>query len=90
MNAYWLKLRDDRRGLGFGITARDRDDAMTLLARASTALTGKPADATMIETLIETWREIDVADELDQNHVVPNMGMLLRRGVWFPDMPEIQ
>ena len=23
-------------------------------------------------------------DELDPNHVVPNMGNILKRGVWFP------
>jgi hypothetical protein len=85
MKVYWLKLRD-RRAPGFGITARDRDDAMTLLARASAALTADLADA----PLIESWREIDSVDELDQRHVVPNMGTMLRRGVWFPDMPEIQ
>jgi hypothetical protein len=86
MKVYWLKLRDDRHGLGFGIRARDRDDAVTLFVRASSELTGKLADATMIET----WREIDGADELDQCHVVPNMGTLLRRGVRFPNMPDIQ
>jgi hypothetical protein len=89
MTVYWLKLRD-RRGHGVGITARDRDDAVMLLVSATSALMGEPADASMIEATIETWREIDSVDELDQNHVVPNMGTLLRRGVWFPNMPEIQ
>ena len=82
MKVYWLKLRNYGPSLGFGITARDLNDAMSLLsivARTS-------VDATMLES----WKELQTADELDQNHVVPNMGVIVRRGVWFPNMPEVQ
>jgi hypothetical protein len=41
-------------------------------------------------SMIESWREVKDVAELEQNHVRPNMGMMLRRGVWFPTMPEIQ
>ncbi|MGT2501894.1 hypothetical protein ACVOMS_15690 [Bradyrhizobium guangxiense] len=40
--------------------------------------------------MIESWLDVQSIDELDQNHVVPNMGMMLRRGVWFPNLPYIQ
>jgi hypothetical protein len=35
-------------------------------------------------------REIQRADELDQKHVIPNMGVMLKRGVWYPNLPHIQ
>ena len=87
MRIYWLVLRKDcGGGLGFGITARDWDDAMSLLAEAGRESLRAPVDATMVEN----WKEVRSLDELEQNHVVPNMGMMLRRGVWFPNLPYIQ
>jgi hypothetical protein len=59
---------------------------MLLLAKASKTFLATPADAGMIET----WKEIGSIDELDQDHVIPNMGQLLCRGVWFPNLPHIQ
>ena len=86
MKVYWLVLRDDRcAGLGFGITARDWEDAVSLLKAAKVSL-GGPAD----EVMIESWKEVRNVSELEQDHVVPNMGMMLRRGVWYPNLPDIQ
>jgi hypothetical protein len=87
MKVYWIVLRDENRaGPGFGITARDWNDAISLLAEATKVVFAAPAD----EEAIESWREVRSVDELDQNHVVPNMGSVLGRGVWFPNIPSIQ
>jgi hypothetical protein len=87
MKVYWLVLRSEYRGgLGFGITARDWDDAMLLLAEAGRVCLAAPVDATMIKAS----KEITSIDELDQGHVVSNMGSMLCRGVWFPNLPNIQ
>jgi hypothetical protein len=59
---------------------------MLLLAEAGRACLAAPVDAAMIEAS----KEIESIDELDQNHVVPNMGSMLCRGVWFPNLPGIQ
>jgi hypothetical protein len=84
MRTLWLQLRGVP--LGFGITARDWQDAMCLLTEARQVLSGSPVE----ESMIESWLDVQSIDELDQNHVVPNMGMMLRRGVWFPNLPYIQ
>jgi hypothetical protein len=87
MKIYWLKIRRKGPfGTEFGITAHNWDDAMSLLAKASRADSSVVIDA----TAVENYREIENVDELDQNHVVPNMGVILRRGIWFPNLPEIQ
>ena len=87
MKIYWIQLRDGQ-GVrpGFGITARNWDDAVAMLEQAF----GVVASTRFDKTMIEAWREIKSAAELDQNHVVPNMGVIVRRGVWFPNLPGIQ
>ncbi|KGT81510.1 hypothetical protein MA20_01815 [Bradyrhizobium japonicum] len=84
MKVLWLELRDVPGG--FGITARDWQDAMYLLAEARGVLRGQPAE----ESMIESSTDVRSIDDLDQDHVVPNMGTMLRRGVWFPNLPYIQ
>ncbi|MET3972486.1 MULTISPECIES: hypothetical protein [Bradyrhizobium] len=84
MRVLWLQLRDVPGG--FGITARDWQDAMYLLAEARQVLKGRPIE----EPMIESWTDVRSIDELDQDHVVPNMGTMLHRGVWFPNLPYVQ
>ena len=58
--------------LGVGGTARSEEDAIALFRRA------QPTDrVTGIQVIYNVG-------ELDQKHVVPNMGDWLRRGIWFP------
>ncbi|WP_139237297.1 hypothetical protein [Polaromonas sp. YR568] len=59
---------------GCGVTAYSHDDALHLLKERvfNQAL---PA-CSVIE-------DIDVRT-LDENHVLPNMGLVTQRGVWFP------
>lgn len=67
---YWIDCDD---APGVGITAQSETDALVLLEKA-------------FGSRRHPGRVIRVHDvtELDQNHVVPNMGNWLRRGVWYP------
>ncbi|HCN30769.1 MAG TPA: hypothetical protein DIT64_19015 [Verrucomicrobiales bacterium] len=62
--------------LGLGVTAFSRDDAFQLLSASGYVLS--PEDPS-----IRITEGIQVAD-LDQNHIIPNMGPIVFRGVWFP------
>jgi len=61
--------------MGCGVTAYDYDDAINLL-RESVFGGNEP-------TVIDFKEDVDVS-KLDQNHVAPNMGSVVVRGVWFP------
>ena len=72
MKPYWITT-DKPMSLGYGITARSPEDAETLLRMVL-----PPEHAISGMTIV-----IDV-QSLDQGHVVPNMGNLLKRGIWYP------
>ena len=61
---------------GCGVTAFSREDSLQLLR--DRVFNGKTLP--QIRRLIE---DVDVS-ELDPGHVLPNMGNVLNRGVWFP------
>lgn len=63
-------------GLGCGVTARNYEDAMSVLL--SQVFCSEAA--LEIDACIE---DVDV-QALDSHHVTPNMGDVTRRGVWFP------
>ena len=81
LRRFWFRFEpsaDDLfigRALGCGITAVDRHDAENLL-RQEVFRGELPPVAEVIE-------DVDVRD-LDQGHVIPNMGDPSTRGVWFP------
>jgi hypothetical protein len=58
-----------------GVTAFDLEDALSLL-RLNVFPNGLPKIGRIVE-------DVDVST-LDESHVVPNMGNVLVRGVWFP------
>jgi hypothetical protein len=62
--------------LGCGITAYDLNDALGILH--NTVFNGFAAPK--IKNVKE---DIDIRS-LDQGHVIPNMGVVTNRGVWFP------
>ncbi len=62
--------------LGVGVTAYTREDAVTL-AREVTAVLGWQVDSARVV------ENVDIRD-LDQKHVIPNMGVCSVRGIWFP------
>lgn len=63
-------------GLGCGVTAHNFEDARDILQTqvfaSETALT--------IDVVVE---DVDI-QTLDSHHVLPNMGAVTSRGVWFP------
>ena len=82
LHRYWFEFGGPREALppgsrlGCGVTAIDRTDARRLLAAGPFRGRGLPP----IEQIIE---DVDVS-ELDPGHVVPNIGDVTQRGVWFP------
>jgi hypothetical protein len=77
MRPYWLMFDNlpqfSGLGLGAGITAHSEQEACEIAA----ANFGNDIEVKSVST-------INTADEIEQNHVRPNMGNLLIRGVWFP------
>ena len=72
LKRFWFRTES---GFGYGVTAYSREDAERLLAAL-----GYPEGGRSIIELIE-----DVSlSSLDQNHVIPNSGPVVVRGVWFP------
>ena len=61
---------------GYGVTARDKEDAVGLLQE--TVFAGK-----QLPKVAKAVINVDVST-LDQKHVVPNMEAPVFRGVWFP------
>ena len=62
--------------LGCGVTARDYEDALSILGETVFSRQTIPP----IQNVIE---DVDIGS-LDQGHVVPNMEPPIFRGVWFP------
>ena len=63
------------RGLGFGVTAESRQAAEKLLRDYR-----YPEGNLQIVGVTENIR----FEDLDQNHVVPNAGPMVVRGIWYP------
>jgi len=77
MRPYWITVErqplPSPLNLGIGITANSENDARKMLfARFGNGI--RIVEITAISS----------AGELEQEHVVPNMGNWLQRGVWFP------
>jgi hypothetical protein len=72
LRPYWIKT-DKRMSLGYGITARSKEDAETLLRLVVSS-----------DCAVITIKPIEDAASLDQGHVIPNMGNMFRRGIWYP------
>jgi hypothetical protein len=62
--------------LGCGVTAFNRENALALLQRRVFGAIGIPPVVEVIEDITRAG--------LDPKHVVPNLGKLEERGVWFP------
>ena len=78
MRVYWIQVTDSKKHispLGYGVTALNEQDAKRLLFEALSF------PETESKCRIRVVRDMS---EVDQNHVVPNMGNHLKRGVWFP------
>lgn len=63
-------------GLGCGVTAHDRSDAEVLISERVFRGSELPPVGMVVEN-------VDVST-LDEGHVLPNIGDVTRRGIWFP------
>ena len=77
---FWITFKEPPQfsplNLGCGVTAYDYADALTILE--SKVFVEKPV--LEIDLVIE---DIDI-EALDKSHVIPNIGLVTSRGVWFP------
>jgi hypothetical protein len=71
LRRYWFRRPG---GFGFGVTAYSVEDAECLLLKAGLA-----------RDWVEVVEDIDVSS-LDEGHVLPNVGGVTFRGVWYPAM----
>tara|TARA_R110002049_G_scaffold1062_1_gene7947 strand:+ start:4392 stop:4637 length:246 start_codon:yes stop_codon:yes gene_type:complete len=75
LRRFWF---DTEKGLGVGVTAYDRNDAESIVRENQLAMSFRPNFQECVE-------DIDV-QKLDQGHVIPNMGVVVDRGIWFPNL----
>lgn len=72
LRSFWFTTSS---GLGYGATGYDQADAEALLQTL-----GYPAKGVVVTGVTPDVKHAD----LEQNQVVPNIGPMLVRGVWFP------
>jgi hypothetical protein len=81
LRRYWISFAGPNIPVGFtmgcGVTALSRDDALAHLLKVWPAKHDGPAISNVAE-------DVDLTT-LDQKHVLPNIGDVTRRGVWFPN-----
>jgi hypothetical protein len=64
---------------GCGVTAYDQEDAVELLEQGFQSMRMEMPKIAQILEGVEV-------EDLEQNHVVPNIGDMNVRGVWFPNL----
>ena len=81
---YWIELDTSEAmflsGFGYGVTAYDYEDALGLLREHLSSFYEKPIALPPVVSVIE---DVDVST-LDERHVLPNMGVTVWRGIWYP------
>jgi hypothetical protein len=80
LQRYWFKFEKINKptplNLGCGVTACDQDDAICLMRAYIFSECGVP-------TIVETVEGVQASD-LEKSHVLPNIGNMDVRGIWFP------
>jgi hypothetical protein len=75
--AFWVSFpKDPSFPLGFGVTAWSRSDALRLLEAQGYDFHLRASEI--------VFRDGITIDDVEHNHVRPNMGPMIFRGVWFP------
>ncbi|WP_235299724.1 hypothetical protein [Portibacter marinus] len=73
LKRYWLSVVGLEISSNIGITAFSEEDVENILS-------AQFSEVLKINSIII----IESLDELDQNHVIPNMEEPICRGIWFP------
>ena len=73
LRRFWFAIHEHQ---GIGVTAYSRSDAEALACQVAEEFAW-PFDAA------EVIEDVDIRD-LDQGHIIPNMGPPNLRGVWYP------
>jgi hypothetical protein len=73
LTTFWFRTNP---GLGYGVTAFSQREAEAMLRDY-----GYPKEWEVITEVIQDIKHC----ELDQNHVVPNAGPIVVRGIWYPN-----
>ena len=73
LKPYWFPLKV---GFGIGVTAYTKDEALTMAENCRKEWYPDQRLGEPIEGIS--------AKELDEGHVIPNMGPINLRGIWFP------
>ena len=81
LRRFWFEFEiDNEKSFGWlrecGVTACDRIDALRIMKQQLFRNKEMPPVSKCVE-------DVDVST-LDPNHVLPNMGMVTKRGIWFP------
>jgi hypothetical protein len=74
--SFWIQSPDAGPLDAYGVTAYSLSDALRILREFGVEL---PDDISSFKVV----EGIRVSD-LDQNHIVPNIGPIVVRGVWYP------
>ena len=78
LECYWISFpQDSHFPLGVGVTAFSEEDALHLIEEQGIHERYKDASEIRIKSGVRI-------QDLDQKHVVPNMGPMQLRGVWYP------
>jgi len=82
LRRYWFNLASSESpsilNIGCGITAYDEADARRILEEKVFSVYGA-------REVLSTIEDVDIST-LEENHVRPNMGLPVIRGVWFPPL----
>lgn len=78
LTTFWIRSPCSHAPLGFRVTARSLKDALQII-RAFGYGDFLPADGHALEVIEPVTMCV-----LDQHHVVPNMGPIHVRGLWYP------
>ena len=74
LTTFWFEAE---KGLGIGVTAYSLEDALSLMKNEKLLVPFKPYYEKYIVDI--------VFGDLELNHVVPNMGVMVIRGIWYPN-----
>lgn len=72
---YWFEAKFGR---GVGVTAYNLEEAIALIKSEQIAMLCEPDFGSVT-------KNVDVSN-LDQGHVIPNMGVCTVHGIWFPNL----